>query len=86
MDSYRSQQYNHDRMNTTGICPQKSGALPTRCWLGDQQLVQLDYFCCCTVPFFFFDGITLSRNATTDSIAIKEEATTNVKRNGKELK
>jgi hypothetical protein len=82
MDSYRSQQYDHDRMNTTGICSQKSGALPTRCWLGDQQLVRLDYFCCRTVPFLLFDGITLSRNTTTDLIATKEEATTNIDRNG----
>jgi hypothetical protein len=30
----------------------------------------------------FFDGNTLSRNATTDSIAGREEATTNINRNG----
>jgi hypothetical protein len=42
----------------------------------------LDYFCCRTVPFLFFEGITLSRNATTDSIAGREEATTNIDRNG----
>jgi hypothetical protein len=70
-------------MNTTGICSQKSGALTTRCWLGDQQLVQLDYFCCRTVPSLFFEGITLSRNETTNSIAGREEATTNIDQNGK---
>jgi hypothetical protein len=30
----------------------------------------------------FFDGITLSRNATTNSIAIEEEATTDIDQNG----
>jgi hypothetical protein len=31
---------------------------------------------------FFFDGITLSTKATTDSITIEEEATTYINRNG----
>jgi hypothetical protein len=85
MDGYCSRQYNHDQTNTTGICSQKSGARTTRCWLEDQQLVRLDYFCCRKVPFLFFDGITLSRNATTNSIAGREESTTNIDRNGKQF-
>jgi hypothetical protein len=32
-----------------------------------------------------FDGITLSHNATTDSITIEEEATTNIDQNGRQF-
>jgi hypothetical protein len=65
-------------MNTTEICFQKKvGHLQQGAGIG---LFLLSYG-----SLFFLHGITLSRNATTNLIAIKEEATTNIKQNGKQF-